>query len=151
MLQYALHLAYFIAVLTVAISALLYKYQCALLYPAFFPPGSRSLVARPSKYGLPDKEEILTTRDGLRLRCYVLLQQDDDVAIQSPTLLWLHSHTGNMVSIHGESNLCGKDIQQVYPGTPSTNCSGDLFKIRIQHCHVVLSRVSKDMEWNERN
>lgn len=74
-------------------------------------------MARPSKYGLPDKEEILTTRDGLQLRCYVLLQQGDDVAIQSPTLLWLHvsgsryfkvidpytwfkkSHTGNMVSI----------------------------------------------------
>lgn len=96
MLQYLPHVAYFIAIVTVAISALLYKYQCALLYPAFFPPGSRSLVARPSKYGLPDKEEILTTRDGLHLRCYVLLQQGDDVAIQSPTLLWLHSHTGNM-------------------------------------------------------
>lgn len=44
MLQYWPYFAYFIAVVTVAISALLYKYQCALLYPAFFPPGSRSLV-----------------------------------------------------------------------------------------------------------
>lgn len=44
MLQYWPYFAYFIAIATVAISALLYKYQCALLYPAFFPPGSRSLV-----------------------------------------------------------------------------------------------------------
>lgn len=47
-------------------------------------------VARPSQYGLPDKEEILVTKDGVRIRSYVLIQHGDDVAIQSPTLLCLH-------------------------------------------------------------
>lgn len=50
-------------------------------------------VARPSQYGLPDKEEILVTKDGVRIRCYVLIQRGDDVAIQSPTLLCLHVRT----------------------------------------------------------
>ncbi|KAF7722188.1 hypothetical protein EC973_003568 [Apophysomyces ossiformis] len=50
----------------------------------------------PSQYGLPDKEEILTTKDGVKLRSYVLIQRDDDVAIQSPTVLCFHAHTGNM-------------------------------------------------------
>ncbi|KAL1935240.1 hypothetical protein VTP01DRAFT_4380 [Rhizomucor pusillus] len=96
MMGYLLYLIYFGVLVTVGLSILLYVYQCDLLYPAFFPSGSRSVVARPSQYGLPDKEEILVTKDGVRIRSYVLIQHGDDVAIQSPTLLCLHSHTGNM-------------------------------------------------------
>ncbi|KAI9318216.1 Alpha/Beta hydrolase protein [Dichotomocladium elegans] len=96
MLEYIQYFFYFISVVTIALSLLLYKYQNHLMYPTFFPPGSRSVVARPSQYGLPDKEEILLTRDGVRIRCYVIPQRDDDVAIQSPTVLFFHSHTGNM-------------------------------------------------------
>ncbi|KAI7875955.1 alpha/beta-hydrolase [Lichtheimia hyalospora FSU 10163] len=96
MMGYVLVAIYFATAITVGLSALLYYYQCELLYPAFFPPGSRSVVARPSQYGLPDKEEILVTKDGVRIRCYVLIQRGDDVAIQSPTLLCLHGHAGNM-------------------------------------------------------
>ncbi|ORY90397.1 Alpha/Beta hydrolase protein [Syncephalastrum racemosum] len=96
MVVYLLYLLYFVVSITIAFTGLLYLYQCDLLYPAFFPSGSRSVVARPSQYGLPDKEEILVTPDGVRLRSYILIQRDDGVAIQSPTILCLHAHTGNM-------------------------------------------------------
>ncbi|KAI7869794.1 Alpha/Beta hydrolase protein [Spinellus fusiger] len=91
-----LYLLYFTIAIPIALSVLLYCYQCDLLYAAGFPTGSRLVVATPGQYGLPDKEEVLMTKDGVRLRCYVLLQRGDDVAIQSPTVLCFHSHTGNM-------------------------------------------------------
>ncbi|KAI9313421.1 hypothetical protein BX666DRAFT_686574 [Dichotomocladium elegans] len=96
MMGYLLLIVFVATIITLALSTLLYYYQCELLYPAFFPPGSRSTVARPAQYGLPDKEEILVTRDGVRIRSYVLIQRGDDVAIQSPTLLCFHGHAGNM-------------------------------------------------------
>ncbi|KAG2220381.1 hypothetical protein INT45_006552 [Circinella minor] len=93
---YFLYFILIVSIITVGLSALLYIYQCDILYAGFFPPGSRSTVARPGQYGLPEKEEILITKDGIRLRSYVLIQYGDNVAIQSPTVLWLHAHTGNM-------------------------------------------------------
>ncbi|KAI8342680.1 Alpha/Beta hydrolase protein [Chlamydoabsidia padenii] len=87
---------YFAIAVTVLLTVLLYVFQCDLLYAAGFPAGSRSTVAKPSQYGLPDKEVTLLTKDGVKIRSYVMIQRGEDVAIQSPTILWFHSHTGNM-------------------------------------------------------
>ncbi|KAI7895946.1 uncharacterized protein EV154DRAFT_299716 [Mucor mucedo] len=97
-LIYLLYLLYFAIAVTVALSLLLYTYQCELLYASGFPTGSRSVVARPSQFGLPDKEVILVTKDGYKIRSYVMIQRGEDVAIQSPTVVCFHAHTGNMVN-----------------------------------------------------
>ncbi|KAL9538508.1 hypothetical protein MBANPS3_010877 [Mucor bainieri] len=55
-----------------------------------------SKVARPSQFGLPDKEVILVTKDGYKIRSYVMIQRGEEVAIQSPTVVCFHAHTGNM-------------------------------------------------------
>ncbi|CAO3579642.1 unnamed protein product [Absidia cylindrospora] len=97
--NYILAFVYFAVAVTVLLTVLLYVFQCDLLYAAGFPAGSRSTVARPSQYNLPDKEVILLTKDGVKIRSYVMIQRDqngEDLAIQSPTILWFHSHTGNM-------------------------------------------------------
>ncbi|KAI8062653.1 Alpha/Beta hydrolase protein [Gongronella butleri] len=91
-----LYLIYFAVAVTLLFTVLLYIFQCELLYPAGFPHGSRSVVARPVQYDLPDKEVTLEAADGVRIRSYVMIQRGEEVAIQSPTLLWFHSHTGNM-------------------------------------------------------
>lgn len=44
MVVYLLYLLYFVVSITIAFTGLLYLYQCDLLYPAFFPSGSRSVV-----------------------------------------------------------------------------------------------------------
>ncbi|CAO3607084.1 unnamed protein product [Cunninghamella blakesleeana] len=59
---YLLFLLYFSIAITILLTVLLYVFQCDLLYAAGFPAGSRSVVARPSQYGLPDKEVILMTK-----------------------------------------------------------------------------------------
>lgn len=43
---YLLYLLYFAIAVTVALSLLLYTYQCELLYAAGFPTGSRSVVRK---------------------------------------------------------------------------------------------------------
>ncbi|KAG1123262.1 hypothetical protein G6F42_010715 [Rhizopus arrhizus] len=96
MMIYLLYLLYFAIAVTVALSLLLYTYQCELLYAAGFPTGSRTVVARPSQFGLPDKEVILVTKDGYKIRSYVMIQRGEEVAIQSPTVVCFHAHTGNM-------------------------------------------------------
>ncbi|ORX50598.1 alpha/beta-hydrolase [Hesseltinella vesiculosa] len=96
LLTILLFLIYFAVAVTLLFTILLYIFQCELLYPAGFPHGSRSVVARPSQYDLPDKEVILETKDGVKIRMYVMIQRGEEVAIQSPTMIWFHSHTGNM-------------------------------------------------------
>ncbi|CEI96314.1 hypothetical protein RMCBS344292_10480 [Rhizopus microsporus] len=90
MLIYLLYLFYFAVAVTVALSLLLYTYQCELLYASGFPSGSRTIVAKPSQYGLPDKEVILMTEDGYRIRAYVMIQRGEEVALQSPTVVCFH-------------------------------------------------------------
>lgn len=109
MMIYLLYLLYFAIAVTVALSLLLYTYQCELLYAAGFPTGSRTVVseverliailyscildskvARPSQFGLPDKEVILVTKDGYKIRSYVMIQRGEEVAIQSPTVVCFH-------------------------------------------------------------
>ncbi|KAI8890841.1 alpha/beta-hydrolase [Backusella circina FSU 941] len=89
---YLLYLFYFAVAVTVALSLLLYTYQCELLYASGFPNGSRTVVARPSQFGLPDKEITLVTKDGYKIRSYVMIQRGEDLAVQSPTIVWFHGH-----------------------------------------------------------
>ncbi|KAI8075120.1 Alpha/Beta hydrolase protein [Gongronella butleri] len=96
MLAFILYILYFLIITTIAISTLLYIYQCDILYASGFPKGSRTKVSKPSDYGLPDNEEVLITKDGVKLRCYVLIQPDEALALRSPTILSFHANAGNM-------------------------------------------------------
>lgn len=65
---------------------------------------SISKVARPSQFGLPDKEVILVTKDGYKIRSYVMIQRGEEVAIQSPTVVCFHV-SGYLVDLE-YSNSC---------------------------------------------
>ncbi|ORX50941.1 alpha/beta-hydrolase [Hesseltinella vesiculosa] len=95
-LAFLLYILYFLIVTTIAVSLLLYIYQCDILYASSFPKGSRTKVTRPSEYGLPDNEEVLITKDGIKLRCYVLIQPNEAEALRAPTILSFHANAGNM-------------------------------------------------------
>ncbi|KAH8548183.1 Alpha/Beta hydrolase protein [Umbelopsis sp. PMI_123] len=86
------------AVLFVAVSLAiaLYIFQCNLIYPASFPSGSRSVVIKPSQFGLPYREVTITTKDNVPLHCYLLQQKDEQVAKNSPTVIYFHANAGNM-------------------------------------------------------
>ncbi|KAI8352879.1 Alpha/Beta hydrolase protein [Choanephora cucurbitarum] len=75
---------------------LLYMYQCKLIYPASFPEGSRQEVALPSDFGMQYTEENLLTRDGVKLKSYIIIQADKEQAKRSPTILYFHANAGNM-------------------------------------------------------
>ncbi|KAI8137101.1 Alpha/Beta hydrolase protein [Fennellomyces sp. T-0311] len=79
-------------------AALLYLYQCELIYPSSFPEGSRAHVAKPSDYGIECfTEERLRTRDHIRLHTYIMMiSEDEKIASEAPTILYFHANAGNM-------------------------------------------------------
>ncbi|CAG8563833.1 2016_t:CDS:2 [Ambispora gerdemannii] len=77
--------------------ALLYTFQCELIYPANFPPGSRQQVAKPPEHGIYKYEDLtLTTKDNIKIRAYACRQVPEATARISPTILFLHANAGNM-------------------------------------------------------
>ncbi|KAL4063412.1 Alpha/Beta hydrolase protein [Scleroderma yunnanense] len=92
---------------------LLYYGQNYLIYPSAFPPGSRTEVDAPDKYGLLYKDLDLKTKDGVLLRCYLLTQRteighahalrveaademsNEEFAATRPTVLMFHGNGGN--------------------------------------------------------
>ncbi|KAG6333738.1 hypothetical protein ID866_5351 [Astraeus odoratus] len=93
---------------------LLYYGQNYLIYPSAFPPGSRTEVDKPDKYGLPNSDLELRTEDGVLLRCYLMKQTKDigrdhpllvqaneemsneEFAATRPTVLMFHGNGGNL-------------------------------------------------------
>ncbi|KAF9579698.1 hypothetical protein BGW38_003941 [Lunasporangiospora selenospora] len=93
------YISYSLAAAVVAVlsgGALLYHYQCEIIYPANFPEGSRTNVMKPSNYGMPYEDLTLTTPDKVKIRAYLIKNQDDTIARRSPTILYLHANAGNM-------------------------------------------------------
>ncbi|KAF9965281.1 hypothetical protein BGZ70_005127 [Mortierella alpina] len=93
------YLSYSLAAAAVAIlsgGALLYHYQCEIIYPANFPEGSRTHVAKPSQYNMPYEDLTLVTPDKVQIRAYLIKHTDDDLARRRPTILYLHANAGNM-------------------------------------------------------
>ncbi|CAG8697206.1 7006_t:CDS:2, partial [Acaulospora morrowiae] len=82
------------SVLALTAAGLLFYFQCELIYPARFPEGSRVHVAKPSEYGMNYTEEILTTKDGIKIRAYICILPTD--AVNRPTILFFHANAGNM-------------------------------------------------------
>ncbi|KIJ15799.1 hypothetical protein PAXINDRAFT_162855 [Paxillus involutus ATCC 200175] len=92
---------------------LLYYGQNYLIYPSAFPPGSRTEVDVPSKYGLVYEDLELRTEDGITLRSYFLMQRreishthamhvdwhegqsNEDFAATRPTIIMFHGNGGN--------------------------------------------------------
>ncbi|KAI0788924.1 alpha/beta-hydrolase [Irpex lacteus] len=98
---------------------LLYYGQNYLIYPSAFPDGSRTDVANPGQYGLPYVDLELQADDGIKLRCYLLIQakhlpqpdaaalppgtivdgmSDDEVGLAAsrPTIIMFHGNGGNL-------------------------------------------------------
>ncbi|PVF98684.1 alpha/beta-hydrolase [Serendipita vermifera] len=94
---------------------LLYYGQNYLIYPAAFPPGSRIDVPTPADYGLPYEDLVLDTSDGIKIKCYLLVQrralpgesakeeadvdtaeEDRKYAGSRPTVLMFHGNGGNI-------------------------------------------------------
>ncbi|TCD66870.1 hypothetical protein EIP91_000768 [Steccherinum ochraceum] len=91
---------------------LLYYGQNYLIYPSAFPPGSRTEVPVPSQYGLPYHDLELNAEDGVKLKCYLLVQskqldqpatvteavsaEDEQFASMRPTVLMFHGNGGNV-------------------------------------------------------
>ncbi|CAM0137934.1 bem46 protein, variant [Umbelopsis sp. WA50703] len=75
---------------------MLYLYQSELLYLPAHPEGSRTQVPKPSEYGMPFLEETLTTKDNVKIRSYIIPQQDTEAAMNAPTIIYFHANAGNM-------------------------------------------------------
>ncbi|KAK7689509.1 hypothetical protein QCA50_007301 [Cerrena zonata] len=93
---------------------LLYYGQNYLIYPSAFPPGSRTDVPNPERFGLPYHDLELTAQDGVKLRCYLLVQSkdlsqadatdvpfvenmsDEQFIASRPTVIMFHGNGGNL-------------------------------------------------------
>jgi hypothetical protein len=47
-------------------------------------------VAKPSDFGLQYIEETLVTKDKVKLKSYIIIQRDENMARKSPTILYFH-------------------------------------------------------------
>jgi abhydrolase domain-containing protein 13 len=54
---------------------------------------------KPSQFGLPYRDVTVTTKDNILLQCYLLQQKDEEVAKNSPTVIYFHANAGNMVRV----------------------------------------------------
>lgn len=53
-------------------------------------------VPKPSQYGMPYVEETLTTKDGVKIRSYIITLKDQEAAKKAPTIIYHHANAGNM-------------------------------------------------------
>ncbi|KAK9687389.1 bem46 protein, variant, partial [Basidiobolus ranarum] len=91
------YLLAFTGVATLSGLTLVYLLQCKLIYPAYFPSGSRKKVDFPSLYDMDDYEDVtLTTSDGEELKAYLITRETEEITRKAPTLLYLHANAGNM-------------------------------------------------------
>ncbi|CAH1761515.1 2664_t:CDS:10 [Entrophospora sp. SA101] len=67
------------------------SFQCNLLYYCNYPEGSKDYVPKPTEYGIPYKDVILTTSDNVKIHVYDLQHGDDDKAKKRPTILYFHT------------------------------------------------------------
>jgi len=97
--------------LTTLTAGLLYYGQNYLIYPSAFPPGSRTDVPTPRDFGLTYDDLTLDTVDGIKIKCYLLLQSkdltnagatqsrpeetDEQFAARRPTIIMFHGNGGN--------------------------------------------------------
>ncbi|KAI7860682.1 Alpha/Beta hydrolase protein [Circinella umbellata] len=77
-------------------AALLYVYQCEIIYPSAFPEGSRTVVSKPSEFGMEFTETTLTTKDNIKLHTYTMVLENEQEARAAPTILYFHANAGNM-------------------------------------------------------
>ncbi|KAF8496343.1 Alpha/Beta hydrolase protein [Gautieria morchelliformis] len=94
-------------------AGVLYYGQGYLIYPSAFPPGSRIEVETPDKYGLAYEDVTLDTVDGIKIKCYLMLQgkqsldhslvassqldeADEKISAHRPTIIMFHGNGGNM-------------------------------------------------------
>ncbi|KAI8903522.1 Alpha/Beta hydrolase protein [Gorgonomyces haynaldii] len=78
------------AIATCGLLGMLYLYQNRLIYASEFPQDSRTNVPKPDEFGMQYESIHLTTKDKIRLKCY-LIGSDKPV-----TLLYLHANAGNL-------------------------------------------------------
>jgi len=77
-------------------AVMLYLYQSDLLYLPSHPEGSRTQVPKPSEFGMPYVEETLNTKDGVKIRSYIITLKDEEAAKKAPTIIYHHANAGNM-------------------------------------------------------
>jgi abhydrolase domain-containing protein 13 len=53
-------------------------------------------VPKPSQYGMPYVEETLTTKDGVKIKSYIITLKDQQAAKNAPTIIYHHANAGNM-------------------------------------------------------
>ena len=72
----------------------LWAFQRKLIYPSSLPPGSRTDVWKPQKFGMDGED--LTLESGperVKIQSYLMLQANDPKS--RPTVLMLHANAGN--------------------------------------------------------
>ncbi|POG79335.1 Alpha/Beta hydrolase protein [Rhizophagus irregularis DAOM 181602=DAOM 197198] len=82
------------SIVALAVTSLLYTYQCKMIYLAGLPEGSRQVVQKPSEFGMNYTDETLTTKDGVRIKAYIC--KLPLYARDRPTILIFHANAGNM-------------------------------------------------------
>jgi abhydrolase domain-containing protein 13 len=80
-----------------AFLGILYYCQNAIIYPATFPPGSRTVVMKPEEFDMFHYDSItLVTSDGIKITGYLIRQETAEKTRAAPTILYLHANAGNM-------------------------------------------------------
>ncbi|KAL6708667.1 bem46 protein, variant [Coniothyrium glycines] len=77
------------------LSGLLYFKQNEIIYPRSFPPDARTVVPRPSQFGITDAEELfIPTPDGESLSAFFIRANKQHA--RNVTILMFHGNAGNI-------------------------------------------------------
>lgn len=105
------------AMVTFAVSGLLYNATDRFLYHPDQPPTSRVYVPSPSTFGLPFENLYIRSKDSTRIHMFYVKSPKvtPDQASKLPTILFLHGNAGNvghrLANVHGlvkhlDCNVC---------------------------------------------
>lgn len=77
-------------------AAVLYFAQSTLIYPSNFPAGSRTEVQTPKSYDLPYEDVTIDTKDGEKIKAFVMKQTDSELRVGGQTVIICCANAGNM-------------------------------------------------------
>ncbi|KAK9455059.1 Alpha/Beta hydrolase protein [Dipodascopsis uninucleata] len=78
------------------LAVVLYFAQSSLIYPSGFPAGSRTDVQTPDRYDMPYEDITLDTKDGEKIKLFVMKQSDTELLKNGKTVIIFCANAGNM-------------------------------------------------------
>jgi abhydrolase domain-containing protein 13 len=113
----------FLSLLFLSSGFLLYRYQGKLIYPSNFPPGSRTEIPTPDRFGLNEWEEVaLDSKDGTKLMAFFVKRVVENGSKKSGKTMGSEDEKGDKEEETGKEEQAKSTLRNRFnPSTSSTS------------------------------